>query len=108
MFGRWAKEYKKSAVLGEYNPQFIIKLGPVFNVIFTFGNLLVLYYVAAVNHVSAADYMAFTYPPMGLVGQLIMALANITSVISEVKPAMEMVETNHDNPCLEVEAQKVL
>lgn len=90
MFGRWAKEYKKSADL-EYNPPFIIKLGPVFNVIFTFGNLLVLYYVAAVNHVSAADYMAFT-TSYGLVGTAIMGLANITSVISDIKPAMEMVE----------------
>ena len=90
MFGRWAKTYKTSADL-EYNPPIIIRLAPVFTVIFTFGNLLVLYYIAAVTGVSAADYMAFT-TSYGLVSTAIMGLSSITNVISDIKPAMEMVE----------------
>ena len=90
MFGRWAKTYKTSAEL-EYNPPMIIRLAPVFTVVFTFGNLLVLYYIAAVTGVSAADYMAFT-TSYGLVSTAIMGLSSITNVISDIKPAMEMVE----------------
>ena len=90
MFGRWAKTYKTSADL-EYNPPIIIRLAPVFTVIFTFGNLLVLYYIAAVTGVSAADYMAFA-TSYGLVSTAIMGLSSITNVISDIKPAMEMVE----------------
>ena len=90
MFGRWAKKYRESADL-EYNPPLILKIAPVFNVIFTFGNLLVLYYVAAVNHVSAADYIAFT-ASYGMVSTAVMGLAGITNVISDIKPVMEMVE----------------
>lgn len=90
MFGRWAKTYKTSANL-EYNPPMIIRLTPVFTVLFTFGNLLVLYYIAAVTGVSAADYMAFT-TSYALVSTAIMGLSSITNVISDIKPAMEMVE----------------
>lgn len=90
MFGRWAKTYRTSADL-EYNPPMIIRLAPVFSVVFTFGNLLVLYYIAAVTGVSAADYMAFT-TSYGLVSTAIMGLSSITNVISDIKPAMEMVE----------------
>lgn len=90
MFGRWAKTYRTSADL-EYNPPIIIRLAPVFSVVFTFGNLLVLYYIAAVTGVSAADYMAFT-TSYGLVSTAIMGLSSITNVISDIKPAMEMVE----------------
>lgn len=90
MFGRWAKTYKASAEL-EYNPPMIIRLAPVFTVVFTFGNLLALYYIAAVTGVSAADYMAFT-TSYGLVSTAIMGLSSITNVISDIKPAMEMVE----------------
>lgn len=90
MFGRWAGKYKKSADL-EYNPPIIIKLAPVFTVIFSFGNLLVLYYVAAVTHVAAADYIAFT-AAYGMVSTAVMGLSSITSIISDIKPVMEMVE----------------
>lgn len=90
MFGRWAKQYRVNADL-EYNPPAVIKLSPVFSVLFSFGYLLVLYYIAAVNHVSSADYMAFT-TSYAMVSTAIMGLAGITNVISDIKPLLEMVE----------------
>lgn len=90
MFSKWAKDYKESAKLN-YNPPVILRLSSSFNVLFTFGGLLVMYYVAAVNHVAPSTFLAFT-TAYAMVSSAIMGLARMTNVFSDIKPILEMAE----------------
>lgn len=90
MFAKWAKDYQESAKL-TYNPPVTLKLSSVFNVLFTFGGLMLMYYVAAENNVTPAVFLAFN-TAYGMVSMAVMGLAKITGVFANIKPILEMVE----------------
>lgn len=90
MFAKWGRDYRDSAEL-TYNPPMILKLSAVFNVLFTLGGLMLMYYVAAENNVAPATFLAFN-TAYGMVSMAVMGLAKITSVFADIKPILEMVE----------------
>ena len=89
-FARWAKQYEGVARL-EYAPPLFLKLNPVISTAITLIGTIVIYYSAAVNQVSVANYMTFNVS-YGMVSGAFMTLASMAMTIADIKPVMDMVK----------------
>lgn len=89
-FARWANLYAKQAEL-MYNPPLLIKLNTVINLAISLFAGVILDYIAVLNHVSVADYYAFT-SAYGMVSGAFMSLASVALTIARFKPILEMVK----------------
>ncbi|MEG1525317.1 MAG: NHLP bacteriocin export ABC transporter permease/ATPase subunit [Clostridia bacterium] len=89
-FSRWAHNYTKSAKL-QYDPPILIKLNGVLTMAITLLGTIAIYYFAAVNQISVADYMAFNVS-YGMVSGAISALAGIALTVADIRPVMKLVE----------------
>lgn len=88
-FAKWAKMYKKCADL-EYNPPFIIKINAVISPLITSAATVALFFFAAQNGVSTADYIAFSLS-FGLVSGALSSLSSVAMTGSQVKTNLEMI-----------------
>ncbi|WP_029321543.1 ATP-binding cassette domain-containing protein [Butyrivibrio sp. AE3004] len=87
-FAKWTEQFAQKAQC-LYNPPFFLKINNcLVTAVLLFGNV-VLYDLAARNHVSQSDFYAFNVA-FGQVMAAFVALANIASSIAQIRPAMEM------------------
>ncbi len=89
-FAKWAGKYEKVARM-EYSPVLFLKINSVISTAISLFGVIVIYYVAAVNHVSTADYMAFNVS-YGMVNGAFMSFASMVLSIANIRPILEMVE----------------
>lgn len=87
-YAKWADLYADSARL-LYNPPGLIKLSGVFNSGLTVLGTLLFFAVGAKNHISAADYMAFSVA-YGLMCSAALSLGSIISSAAKLVPNWEM------------------
>ena len=89
-FAQWAKAYTKSAEL-QYNPPTFLKLSSVLASGVSLTGAIVLYYLAAINGMSASDYIAF-YTAYGMVSGAFMSFAGIVKSAAQIRPILRMLE----------------
>lgn len=89
-FARWGREYGKEAELN-YNPPVLIRYSGVFNLIITLTGTLVMYYIAAMTHVSVQDYFAFN-AAYGMVSAGFLALVSVAAAFTQIKPVIDIVK----------------
>lgn len=94
-FSKWADLYAQEAKLS-YNPPIFIKIQSVFSLVISFGGMIVLYYLAIKNNMTAADYYSFNVA-YGMVSAAFMSLAGVTTTVAQFKPILNMIR-----PILEV------
>ena len=87
-FAKWGGLYAKSAQL-EYSPSALIKLNSVFSLIISSVGMLVMYYLAAVNGVTTADYYAFQ-SAYGMVSGAFTALVGVAAQAAQFRPVLDM------------------
>lgn len=87
-FAKWGGLYAKSAQL-EYSPSALIKLNSVFSLIISSVGMLVMYYLAAVNGVTTADYYAFQ-AAYGMVSGAFTALVGVAAQAAQLRPVLDM------------------
>ncbi len=97
-FARWGKLYSEKTRL-VYDPPVIMKYSNVFTMLITLTGTFVMYYMAIVSNVSAADYYAFN-TAYGMVSGAFQALAGIAMTAANIKPIIEMAK-----PILEAEPE---
>ena len=98
MFSRWARQYAKQARL-DYNPPLFLKINSTLHLALGLLGTLILYAVAAENHVSVADYYAFS-SAYGMVTAAFMGCVSIVVNLAGIKPTLEMAK-----PILETEPE---
>jgi len=89
-FGRWGKAYARQAAL-LYNPPTFLKVSNVITTAVALVGTIVIYYYAIHTNVSVADYYAFN-TSYGMVSAAFMALAQIVTSVSTIKPTLEMIK----------------
>ena len=87
-FGRWAKTYADQAAL-LYNPPTYLKVSSVISLGLSLIGGIVMYYMALKTGVSVSEYYAFN-SSYGMVSAAFMSLASIVTIISRIKPILEM------------------
>ena len=87
-FSRWARAYREEAAI-EYNPPFMIKMGPTLNLAISAIGSLVLYYQAVIDGVSVPNYYAFN-TAYGMIAAAFSSLTGVAAVISEIRPTLNM------------------
>ena len=90
VFSRWGKHYAEY-IKTAYNEPVILTYSNVFTLLITLAGTFVLYYMAAVSGVSAADFYAFN-TAYAMVSGSFLALAGITQTIANIKPVLETVK----------------
>ena len=90
VFSRWGKHYAEY-IKTAYNEPVILTYSNVFTLLITLAGNFVLYYMAAVSGVSAADFYAFN-TAYAMVSGSFLALAGITQTIANIKPVLETVK----------------
>ncbi|MBO6133130.1 MAG: ATP-binding cassette domain-containing protein [Lachnospiraceae bacterium] len=88
-FSKWANLFSKSAKL-EYNPILFLKVNGVIQQAISLIGMAVIYYVAIVEQISVADYVAFN-TAYGMVSGAFLSLSGIANSIASIKPILEMV-----------------
>ncbi len=94
-FARWAKLFSSSVAL-IYNPPTFLKLNAVISLAITLVGNIVLYYEAVVSGVSVADYYSFN-AAYGMLSGAFITLAGIATVVSRIKPAIDIVKPLMEN-----------
>ncbi len=87
-FARWGKLYTQRARL-TYNPPKFVKYSSVFSMAISLVGTILMYYFAAVSHVSVADYYAFN-TAYGMVSGAFMSLSSIALTAANIKPILDM------------------
>ncbi len=88
-FARWAKSYSTYASSTYNRPIPVVAMPAIVSLVGLVGNILI-YYLAAIDQVSLADYMSFNYA-YGQCTFAIMAFANIATQFARINPLMEAV-----------------
>ena len=86
MFAKWSDIYSK-VILLKYKPILL----SVLNVAISAVGIIVIYNLAAANHVSAADYYAFD-TAYGNVAAALSAFAGVGISLAKIQPSLEMAE----------------
>lgn len=87
-YAKWANLYADNAQL-LYNPPLLIKLNGMLYSGITVAGTILFFSVGARNHISAADYMAFSVA-YGLMCSAVLSLGNIISSVARLAPNLEM------------------
>lgn len=98
VFSRWAGEYREVADLTYRQPALLLYRQALLGLVSLLGTV-VIYYMAAVGGVSAANYMAFS-SAYGMVSGAFASLIGIVAVITEFGPMLNMMK-----PILETEPE---
>ncbi len=89
-FQKWSLFYKPLAKI-RYDPEFFIKIGPIFSVIISMTATIIFYYNAVVFNVSTADYMAFN-TAFGMISGVVASFSSILYTAAKIKPTIEMID----------------
>ncbi len=89
-FARWADDYAENAKL-QYAPPLMVSYSGVIVTAVSLIGTVVIYYFAAVSHVSVADYMAFNVSS-GLITGAFASLVGVVNTVASIKPIMKLVE----------------
>lgn len=89
-FAKWANLYAGTAKLRYQAPAFL-SYNNVITTAISLAGTIVIYYLAVVNHVSAANYVAFNVS-YGMVSAAIDSLASIALTAADIRPVLRMVE----------------
>lgn len=100
VFAKWAAAYSRSAKF-RYNPPLIIKISGAISLLITLLGNIVIYYVAAKNGVTVADYMAFV-SSYGVLSGAFSSLVSVVALFSTISPVYEMAR-----PILQEEIENV-
>ena len=95
VFAKWAKMFSK-AIEKEYNPPMFIKANAAINIAVTAVGTIIMYYLAAKNSVTPADYFAFN-SCYGMVAGAFTSLASITLTVANIKPVLDMAKPILEN-----------
>lgn len=106
-FSRWAQKYAAYARPAYNRPAIVNALPALVTLVGLLGNIAI-YYLAAANSVSIANYMAFN-TAYGQVTAAIMMIASMAAQISSIRPQLDMVspvleatpEITDDRPSVE-------
>lgn len=88
-FARWAKSYATYASSAYNRPVYVVAMPVIVSLVGLLGNILI-YYLAAIDQVSLANYMSFNYA-YGQCTAAIMAFANIAVQFARINPLIEAV-----------------
>ena len=89
-FAKWAGEYQESAKIHFNLPVFIVISGAISTFITILGEIAI-YYAGYNSGISAADYYAFN-SAYGMVSSSFIALASVTSTVSQIWPIYKMIK----------------
>ena len=89
IFARWAEKYKVASNF-TYNPPFILKYSGVISTVTSTVGLAVVYFISIMSNMDAGEYMAYN-TAFGMVSSSILSLGSITTVISSLKPQLDIV-----------------
>ncbi len=89
-FSKWAKVYSEASKL-RYDPPALVKYSGVIGVVIAEIGIVVIYFIAASNSVSQAEFMAFN-TAYGLVSGAFAALAGAIATVATIRPSLNMVK----------------
>lgn len=89
-FAKWAATYKEEGKLS-YTPPIVLRIQPAITSLIAGSGIVLLYYAAAVNRISVADFMAFNVAYGAAIGA-ILALSGMVTLVAGIKPILEMVQ----------------
>ena len=89
-FSFWARRYAKMSNALYGRPPLLLAAPALIPLVAVAGTIA-FYGIAAVGHVSAADYMAFNYA-FGMVSGAVTALATSIPMLARMRPLLEMVD----------------
>ncbi|MDO5112609.1 MAG: NHLP bacteriocin export ABC transporter permease/ATPase subunit [Clostridia bacterium] len=89
-FSKWAKTYKELAALA-YHPPFMLRINASLITAVTLAGTIVLYFCAARNQVTVADYMAFN-TSYGMLSGAFSALAGVAMSIAGIRSVLHLLE----------------
>lgn len=87
-FSRWGDLFGKTAKL-TYNPRTFLKINSVLATAISLIGTVVLYYEAARNNISMADYIGFNVS-FGMISGAFAGLTGIAQNLASIKPILEM------------------
>ncbi len=90
MFARWLNLFSQGAQLS-YNPPAFIKLNSVIFMAVSLCSNIILYFLAAQNHLSPSTYFAFM-AAYGALSGAFSALSSIALSAAQIRPILEMAE----------------
>lgn len=90
IYSKWAKQYKEIAEL-TYQPPKLVLYSKAINSLISIIGLAVIYYIAANQHVTTANYMAFN-SAYSMVAGAFLSLTSIVSTIADFKPMLDMIK----------------
>ncbi len=88
MYAKWAGIYAQKAK-NQYNPPLLMKISAPLNVGLTFLGTIIFFFIGATNHITTANYMAFSIA-YGMLCSAVLSLGNIIQSIAQLKPNLEM------------------
>ncbi len=89
-FARWGNLYAEEARY-TYDPPMIVKINSVMTLGVSLIGTLILQFIAAESHISAASYIAFD-TAYGMVNGAFMGLAGITLQVAQIKPILDQIK----------------
>lgn len=89
-FAKWANSYKTNAELSYAQP-WILKMQPVAAGLIAMAGSILIYFTAATNHISTANYMAFNVS-YGMAIAAISAFSGIALMLANLKPILEIIQ----------------
>ena len=100
VFAKWAAVYSKETRV-RYRPPLLLRIGPAITLLITLVGNVAMYYLAAANNLTVADYMAFT-TSYGLLSAAFASVGQTMGLVSTIQPLFEMAR-----PLLEAQPENV-
>ncbi|MBQ8094657.1 MAG: NHLP bacteriocin export ABC transporter permease/ATPase subunit [Clostridia bacterium] len=89
-FARWARTYAKTAEL-KYNPPLFLKINTVILSGISLAGTILLYSLAAANHISPASYISFN-ASFAIVMGVFSDLAGVALSVAQIQPILNLAE----------------
>lgn len=99
LFSRWLNLYSNSMEI-TYNPPRFLKLNSVISKTIMLFSTIIIYYIAAKNHISPSSYFAFSVAYGAIVGSFSALSGNAAFVTAKIRPILDMAK-----PFLETEPE---
>ena len=87
-FAKWGK-IRKQVLQLTYDTPGILRRNTVYSLIISCAGMIVMYYMAAANHVSVEDYGAFN-AAYGMVSSAFMSMTGVIRTVAEMRPMLDM------------------
>lgn len=87
-YTRWMDAYRKCAHI-TYNPKWRVKLMPALLALCSVGSIVLIYFLAIMNHLTMSDFIAFS-AAYGMISVAIAAVTGVIPQIAQISPLLNI------------------